>query len=501
MKRNRVWAGAIALAAIFGLAGWLVGTHTHTPGSSAAFISNPITPAQASSPETAGQPGPDFITLAKDNQAAVVNISTTATVSTKQSHGLPPGIPKDSPFGQFFKHFFGNRNGPAGNGKQKVHSLGSGFIISSDGYILTNAHVVKDADQIVVGLDNRRQFSAKLVGMDKMTDVALLKIDAKNLPTVKTGDSDNLQVGQWVLAIGSPFGFSHSATQGIVSALHRSLPNDTYVPFIQTDVAVNPGNSGGPLIDTAGEVIGINSQIYTTTGGYEGLSFAIPINVAMNVAKQLKSQGHVTRGWLGVYIQPVTQNLAQAFGMNKPSGALVAKVEPDSPASRAGLKAGDVITAYNGHEIQQSSALPPLVANTPIGKTVPVKVLRDGSAKTVQVTIKELKPKEQSQQASTQPGAKHHELNMVVSGLTADQRKKLDVSDGGVLVRQVGKGPAAEAGLRPGDVILMLAGHRVTSTRQFTALVHKLPRNKPVPVLVQRHDNPMFLTLELPAKG
>ncbi|MGA7802857.1 MAG: DegQ family serine endoprotease [Gammaproteobacteria bacterium] len=504
MKAKQIWMGAVALLLVLGVVLWFTqGPAQHT-NNGAAFTSNSLIPNAVAGPGEAASPSgalsseelPNFVALVKDNKAAVVNISTTETITRKESSQLPDNIPENSPFGEFFKHFFGDQGGPGGSQTEKVHSLGSGFIISSDGYILTNAHVVNHADHIVVGLDDRRELTAKLVGMDKLSDIALLKIKATGLHTVKIGNSDGIKVGQWVLAIGSPFGFNYSATQGIVSALQRTLPKDTYVPFIQTDVAVNPGNSGGPLFNTAGEVVGINSEIYTNTGGYEGLSFAIPINVAMNVANQLKAHGHVTRGWLGVLIQPVTQKLAEAFGMQQPAGALVAQVEPDSPAHKAGLKAGDIIVSFDHQDIQDSSQLPPLVANTPIGKTVPMGIIRDGKSETLQVTIAKLKPRKEAQ---TKPSeGRHHRLNMVVSDLSAEQRQQLGVQSG-IIIKEVGEGPAADAGLRPGDVILMIAGDKVTGTAQFEKLVRKLPKDKPIPVLVQRHHMSLFLTLKVPS--
>ncbi|MEJ2685596.1 MAG: DegQ family serine endoprotease [Gammaproteobacteria bacterium] len=502
MKAKQVWMGALALFLVLGVVLWFTQGGVHHTAGGTPFTSNSLIPnAVAGTGDTAAdnvlssEKLPNFVQLVKDNQAAVVNISTTETITRKDSSQLPDNIPENSPFGEFFKRFFNDQGGPGGSQTEKVHSLGSGFIISSDGYILTNAHVVNHADHIVVGLHDRRELTAKLVGMDKLSDIALLKIKATGLHTVKIGNSDKLQVGQWVLAIGSPFGFNHSATQGIVSALHRNLPKDTYVPFIQTDVAVNPGNSGGPLFNTAGEVVGINSEIYTNTGGYEGLSFAIPINVAMNVAKQLKAHGHVTRGWLGVLIQPVTQKLAEAFGMKQPGGALVAQVEPDSPAHKAGLQAGDIIDSFDHHPISDSAQLPPLVANTPIGKTVPLGIIRNGESKTLHVTIEKLKHTKTETQPSEQP---HHRLNMVVTDLSSEQRQQLGVQNG-ILIKEVGEGPAADAGLRPGDVILMLAGHEVTGTAQFSKLVSALPKGKPVPILVQRHHMSLFLSLTVPA--
>ena len=304
---------------------------------------------------------PDFVGLAKENSPAVVNISIKQHKSASRfRHNFQmPDLPEDSPFNEFFKRFFDERQGSDDEPREyETQSLGSGFIISDDGYILTNNHVVDEADEVIVRLSDRREFKAEVIGKDKRSDVALLKIAADNLPkVVQIGSTEDLEVGEWVLAIGSPFGFDHSVTSGIVSAKGRNLPSENYVPFIQTDVAINPGNSGGPLFNLDGEVVGVNSQIYSRTGGYMGLSFAIPIEMAMDVAEQLKTNGRVTRGWLGVLIQDVTRELADSFGMDHPKGALVARVMPDSPASVAGLQPGDVILEFNGMEITSSSKL------------------------------------------------------------------------------------------------------------------------------------------------
>ena len=441
---------------------------------------------------------PNFTQLVKNNKKVVVNISTTQTREVSGGESGPSGsgnpfqgLPKNSPFNEFFKHYFGEQQGMPH--KQTLRSLGSGFIVSSDGYIITNAHVVDHADQIVVHLSDQSEMPAKLVGSDNRSDVALLKISAKNLPVAKLGNSGKLEVGQWVLAIGSPFGFNYSATQGIVSALQRSLPSDTYVPFIQTDVPLNPGNSGGPLFDTQGEVVGINSQIFSNTGGYMGLSFAIPIDLAMNVAEQLKTNGHVTRGWLGVAIQPVDQSLIQAFGLKKPEGALVAEVTPDSPAEKAGIKTGDVIVKYKHQTVEKSDQLPPMVASTSVGSAVEVTVIRDGKPVELKVTIGRL-------------GKGHHgvlaqedipTLDVVVSNLNAKQREDLKIGDRGVLVSEVDQGPAEEAGIQQNDVILSVNHEDVNNVDQLDKLVKTLPQGKSVPVLIDRDDSPLFLALTL----
>jgi len=338
------------------------------------------------------RPLPVFSPIVERNSAAVVSISVTSKMKAEQTNlpqELIPQLPEDSPFNEFFKRFL-DKN-PDSLKERKTRGFGSGFLISHDGYILTNAHVVKDAENISVQLSDRSEQRAQLVGLDMRTDVALIKIEARELSTVMVGDSDDLKVGEWVLAIGSPFGLERTATQGIVSALGRSLPSETYVPFIQTDVAVNPGNSGGPLFNLRGEAVGINSQIFSRTGGYMGLSFAIPINLGMQIAKQLKKQGYVSRGWLGVTIQPLTRALAESFKLNRSTGALVAQVTPNSPAAKAGVQVGDIIMSYDGAKVTESAALPPLVGATPIGETVPIRILRNGKMKTLKVKIQALK--------------------------------------------------------------------------------------------------------------
>jgi serine protease Do len=460
-----------------------------------------LTALTVGSQSAVAQSLPDFTPLVEKYSKAVVNISTTQKrrhVRSTLPKGFDlPDIPEDSPFYDFFKRFFGD-NGEIE--EYDAESLGSGFIISPDGYVITNNHVIQNADEIVVRLSDRRELTAKVIGADDRSDIALLKIDAHDLPVVKLGTTYDLKVGEWVLAIGSPFGFDHSVTAGIVSAKGRSLPRDNYVPFIQTDVAINPGNSGGPLFNMKGEVVGVNSQIFSRTGGFMGLSFAIPIKVAMDVAQQLKSRGHVTRGWLGVLIQDVTRELAESFGMDRPEGALVAKVLPGSPAEKAGLQVGDIVLRFDGKELVQSSDLPPIVGTTPVGREVPVEILRDGNSRTLRVTIAELPSEEDIQLAAQgRNSTADNKLNISVSDLTDDQRKKhgLQNQDYGVLVTRVDPGPAQRAGIRKDDVILRLNNVKVRDSEQFSELASELPADKAVSVLVQRSGNPIFLALKM----
>lgn len=440
---------------------------------------------------------PNFRALVKQYGPAVVNIRSQGMTQTAGRSALPPDVPE--PFRRFFEEL-------PGHGVPRdfrAVSQGSGFILTKDGYILTNAHVVADAKEVIVKLNDRREYPAKVVGVDEYTDVALLKIDACNLPAVKVGDANHLEVGDWVLAIGSPFGFERTATQGIVSALSRSLPDGTYVPFIQTDVAVNPGNSGGPLFDTNGNVVGINSQIFSRSGGYMGLSFAIPINVAMEVAEQLKTRGYVNRGWLGVAIQDMNQTLAESFGLQRPQGALVSGVTANSPASRAGVKSGDVIMRFNGKPIERAGDLPLLIGATAPGTQLPLTVQRDGKTHTLTITVAKLESQpEQLAKNDAHSDQERSYLGLAVADISVQQRKALDLEKRGVLVKGLEpNSPAAEAGIHPTDVILSFNHQDVKSVAQLSKLVQQVPSGKPVAVLVQRERNQLFLPILIPEKG
>ncbi|MGE0486544.1 MAG: DegQ family serine endoprotease [Gammaproteobacteria bacterium] len=449
---------------------------------------------------------PDFTQLARDNSPAVVNISSTikeAKAEDNLPHGFSmPDIPEDGPLSEFFRRFFGEEGpGMPPGGIDPRTSLGSGFIISTDGYVITNYHVVREADEVVVRMSDRSEYKAEVIGSDPRSDIAVLKINTDaTLPTVKLGSSETLEVGEWVLAIGSPFGFDYSVTAGIVSAKGRSLPNENYVPFIQTDVAINPGNSGGPLFNLDGEVVGVNSQIYSRTGGFMGVSFAIPIHVVMNVYEQLRDKGSVTRGWLGVLIQDVTAELAESFNMDKPRGALVSKVLADSPAKQGGLETGDVIVTFNGRAVDQSSDLPPIVGATQVGDKIPVEVIRGGKRQTVTIEIGALPDDDEEIALGDNPEAKSNvdaRLGVAVRNLDAEQREALQVDAGGVLIEDIERGPAYDAGLRAGDVVLQLNNQKITDAKQFLEVVAKLPADKTVPVLVQRQGNPLFLAMKV----
>ena len=431
---------------------------------------------------------PDFSRLVKRYGPAVVNITVTHRAQAQTGATMPGfGVSPGDPFYEFFRHF----QIPQPQGAVPMHGIGSGFIISPDGTILTNAHVVKDASEVTVKLTDRREFKAKVIGVDPQTDIAVLKIDANNLPSVKLGDSKNLEVGNWVVAIGSPYGFENSVTSGIVSATSRSLPDGTYVPFIQTDVAVNPGNSGGPLFNLQGEVVGINSQIYSRSGGYQGLSFAIPIDTAMQVKAQLVKYGKVTRGRLGVTIQEVNQSLANSFGMDRAQGALVSSVEDGSPAEKAGVKPGDVVLKVDGEAIQRSIDLSSHIAAMKPGSKATLDVWRNGKPRELSVVIGEA-PAQQVAAAGTSDlsGAR---LGVAVRPLSPQEQQQAHV-DGGVLVEQVA-GAAARAGIRPGDIILSVNRKPVKSVDELRSATQDA--DKTLAILVQRSDARIFVPVEI----
>ncbi|MFK5913998.1 MAG: DegQ family serine endoprotease [Woeseiaceae bacterium] len=452
---------------------------------------------------------PDFTHLVEEYSDAVVNISTTQKIKKKNGmHHKIPGIPQDGPLGDLFRKFFEQQsfkknsleNEPQYNyikTAQSNHSLGSGFIIDSDGYVVTNHHVIKDADEIIVRLKDRRELKATVIGSDARSDIALLKIEADNLPVVKMGSSSKLKVGSWVMAIGSPFGFDHSVSVGVISATGRTLPSESYVPFIQTDVAINPGNSGGPLFNLDGEVIGINSQIYSRTGGFMGLSFAIPVDVAKDIVEQLKKSGHAKWGWLGVLIQDVNKELAESFDMEKPMGAVVLRVLDDTPAKQAGIEVGDVITHFGKVEITRSSDLPLAVGRSPIGSKVKARIIRDGKQKQLTIKIAELPSEEDLSEKNNKPmETKSNRLNIKVIALNKEQRNKANVGHG-LLVQEVTEGVAARAGIRAGDIILKLNGKNIKTARQFLKIVKNLPEDKWVRILIQRAGSPRFLPLKI----
>jgi serine protease Do len=451
--------------------------------------------ADTASPVRVEMTVPDFSTLVQQNAAAVVNITVTGKKPPAVvMRGFPNEDDKDNPFAPFFKPF-PMPPMPHGGRGMPVQGLGSGFIIASDGYLVTNHHVVDGAEKITVKLNDKREFPAKVIGSDPQSDIALLKIDARDLTTVTMGDADRLKVGQWVFAIGAPFGLERTATKGIVSALGRSLPNDAYVPFIQTDVPINPGNSGGPLFDLNGKVVGVNSQIFSRSGGYMGLSFAIPANVAMDVVTQLKADGRVTRGWMGVSLQEVTQDLARSFNLEQPHGALVADVSADGPAAKAGLKAGDIIVAYAGKPVNDSADLPPLVGSTQPGARKALTVIRDGQEQQIEVTLGQLPDKDKGELAlNSAPDDGSPRLNVAVADAPAGQRGQ---GEGGVLVQQVGPGPAAEAGVQPGDLLVSLNHQKIKDAAHLRQLVKELPRGKQVPLLVKRDEGALYLAVEI----
>ncbi|MDR2839433.1 MAG: DegQ family serine endoprotease [Azonexus sp.] len=448
---------------------------------------------------------PDFTELVEKQGPAVVNISTTQTVRGSP-HGRMSPFPfdEDDPAFDFFRRFMPPHS-PGGNGAPREFqnkSLGSGFIIGADGYIMTNAHVVDGADEVTVRLTDKREFKAKIIGADKRTDVALLKIDATGLPAVKLADPAQLKVGEWVVAIGSPFGFDNSVTAGIVSAKGRSLPQENYVPFIQTDVAINPGNSGGPLFNMRGEVVGINSQIYSRSGGYQGVSFAIPIDMAMDIQQQLRNSGKVSRGRIGVVIQEVSKELAESLGLSKPMGAVVNAVEKGGPAEKAGLEPGDVILRLDGKAVESSADLPRMVAAIRPGARATLQVWRKGTNRDIAVTVGEMPDEKTATAKNPRGGPKTPEqaanrLGLVVSELSAEQKRELGI-DLGLIIDDV-RSSAAKADLRPGDVILAVisrgAATEIRSVDQFNKLLAGFGKGSNVTLLIRRGEMQTFVTI------
>ncbi len=488
MDKNMTRGTTLAVAVASALA---VGWYTHQ--------TSPLGDAQANTvqeqavkpsavlemPTVAARQLPDFVSLVESQGAAVVNISVTSTMENVAGQGMPPDVP------DLFKRFGIPQPGIPGPMPDRG-GVGSGFIITGDGYVLTNAHVVARAKEVTVKLTDKREFKAKVIGYDRKTDVALLKIEATNLPVVRLGSPAETKVGEWVVAIGSPFGFENTVTAGIVSAKSRDLPDEAYVPFLQTDVAVNPGNSGGPLFNMKGEVIGINSQIYSRSGGYQGVSFAIPIDVALNVKEQLQKSGKVTRGKIGVGIQPVTKELAESFGLKNTDGALIGNVEKGSPGERAGLQAGDVVLALNGKHLERSIDLPRMVGLLKPNEKATLKVWHDGKEKDVDVTLGEM-PNDNIAAVDTPKNVAPAKLGVSVRTLTDEERKKLDVT-GGVLVEQV-SGAAARAGIQMGDVILGVNNKSVNDPEQLKQVVDAAKGK--VAVLVQRQNARIFVPVDL----
>jgi len=463
-----------------------------------------VAPTASAQTAAAVQNLPDFADLAERAGPAVVNIRSTARVASSAG-ALPfPDIDENDPMYEFFRRFFPNppqqspRPGQQPNQPRRdvPRGLGSGFIVSADGYVMTNAHVVEGADDITVTLTDRREFKGKVIGADRRTDVALVKIDATGLPTVKVGDPNKLRVGEWVVAIGSPFGLDSTVTAGIVSAKARETGE--FLPFIQTDVAVNPGNSGGPLLNMRGEVIGINSQIFTTSGGYNGISFAIPIDEAMNVQQQLRTSGRVIRGRIGVGIEPVSKEVSEAIGLGStPRGALVNTVEKDGPAAKAGIEPGDVVVKFGGRNIDRQADLPRIVGNTKPGTTSTVTVFRKGAQKELKVVVAEM-PQDRPRTARAgdtpaKPAVPSNALGLAVSDVPAERRKELGIT-GGVQV-DAADGLAAAAGIRAGDIITQMNSSEVASAKQFNDAVAKLDAKKDVAVLVRRGDASRFVII------
>lgn len=486
LKPLKMTVAAIAVTAALGGA-YSLGQYAPFTSANATTqpAANSVAPAAA--PVSTPNGLPDMRSIVASNAQAVVNISVTGTRKTGANLPGVPQLDPDDPLYQFFRRFGGQM--PQDN--EPTHGLGSGFIVTPDGTVLTNAHVVDGAEEVTVKLNDKREFKAKVLGLDKASDVAVLRIDAKNLPTVKIGSSTQTAVGEWVLAIGSPFGFESSASAGIVSAKSRNLPDGSYVPFIQTDVAVNPGNSGGPLFNMNGEVIGINSQIYSRSGGYQGLSFAIPIEVAMNVEKQIVTHGKVQRGKLGVTIQEVNQSLADSFGLPKPAGALVAAVEKGSPAAKAGLEPGDVILGIDGKTVDTPGELPAAIATKLPGESARLQIWRKGGTQNIDVKVGSFGDEKVA--ANDAPPATKGRLGVAVRPLTPEERRQAEIK-GGVLVEQA-DGAAGRAGIRPGDIIVSVNGQPIGDVEQLRSLIAK--SGKKAAILIERGDSRLFVPVDL----
>jgi serine protease Do len=485
---------ALAVAGVIGGAGatYVAGRHSHAAAPVSAAVTSAVLPAGLAN-------APDFSQITDRYGPAVVNISVSgmkhAAADGEESaatRGLPPGIDPNDPFYEFFRRFQGQGGSARGQRDEPVRAQGSGFIVSADGLILTNAHVVRDASEVIVKLTDRREFKARVLGSDAKTDVAVLRIDAKNLPTVPLGSARDLKVGEWVLAIGSPFGFENSVTAGVVSAKGRSLPDDSFVPFIQTDVAVNPGNSGGPLFNGRGEVVGINSQIYSHSGGYQGLSFAIPIELANQVKDQIVATGKASHARLGVVVQEVNQTLADSFKLDKPEGALVSSVEPGGPADQAGLKSGDVIRQVNGQRIVASGDLPALIGQSAPGSRVSLEVWRQGRRENLTAKLGDASDKK-AQVAQAGGAVDQGKLGLALRPLQPQEQREAGVK-AGLVVEDVG-GPAERAGVQPGDLLMAVNGTSVQSIEQVRAAVAKSAAS--VALLIRRDGETIFVPVRL----
>jgi len=473
-KRSAI---ALALFTALGVGYATLGGHTISPADAGAAVATPTTTPTTRATITL----PDFSSIVESSGPAIVNIS--ASGASKTASAIDP----NHPLYDFFRRF----GTPSPNEGAPARGMGSGFIVSEDGLILTNAHVVDGADEVIVKLIDKREFKAKVVGLDKLTDVAVLRINASKLPVVRLGDPSRTRVGEWVLAIGSPFGFENSVTSGIVSAKSRSLARDSYVPFIQTDVAVNPGNSGGPLLNLDGEVIGINSQIYSRSGGYQGVSFAIPINVALHVQEQLLQHGKVRHGRLGVTIQEVSQSLAESFGLKRSSGALISTVEKGSPAAAAGLEPGDIILKLNDSAIERSSDLPPMVSALKPGTQVKLQIWRKGANQELTLAVGEIPDTKVAVDRGGETDKSR--LGLALRPLLPNERRDVDTPDG-LVVEEV-SGPAARAGIQPGDIIVSLNGQPVREVSQVRALLDKA--GKKVALLIERDKRKLFVPVEI----